>query len=721
MNRLHLLRISSVLFALTACNHSLQAATLTAATSPISLTCTQGQTCSSSGTSDLSISAGTGYYTVTPPSVPWLVITPMAGTADVTPADNVLTFSVSAGWTTLGPGFYSTSVAIASLGNTGTSVTVTLEIQSAAPTLVVKGGPNTLNPIAFLAGAAAPTMSLTVLSSSGLPLPFTVTAASATTPEGVSSWLTSVSSSGIAYSWGTTLSFTASATATTQDAQPGDLLTATITITPSGQNPVIIPVSIAVSAAAATITGVSPSAVPLLVTGVAPGFVTLTLHGTNFVSTTGTQKTKVFIGATAATATQVVTDYVTVLSPNYLTVTVPYASTGAPFAVAGASALQIGVANGTNPTAPLTGDVPLTVTAAPIIYAVTSASAYVNVSPPKAAPYDILSIFGANFCALCTGTNNVLVGAPDPVYGRFPTFLSPDSGTHKISVVFSLPGTASTNLPGYILFASSNQINVLVPGTLTTVTLSGAMNVAVGYDLTNPAGAAATSALFSLSTAATDPGIFTIESDGQGQGAITDGVTFVLNSSTNPAEVYSSSTPTLGTVAIFMTGLGAPTSAGSDLLTTNPTYFSNCISGLGSVVGSASVVATGYLGTVNTPHLATAFTGAYNPPSTYVVPSPLWTSIDGAVLEPALLQGNYPPCFPIASSGPTVPIVTIGGTPATVTYAGFVSGSIAGLYQINAQVNAPGTSLGTPPNAYPVTVSQNSVVSQAGVTMWVDF
>jgi uncharacterized protein (TIGR03437 family) len=85
------------------------------------------------------------------------------------------------------------------------------------------------------------------------------------------------------------------------------------------------------------------------------------------------------------------------------------------------------------------------------------------------------------------------------------------------------------------------------------------------------------------------------------------------------------------------------------------------------------------------------------------------------------LQGNYPPCFPIASSGPTVPIVTIGGTPATVTYAGFVSGSIAGLYQINAQVNAPGTSLGTPPNAYPVTVSQNSVVSQAGVTMWVDF
>ena len=33
----------------------------------------------------------------------------MAGTANVTPADNVLTFSVSAGWTSLGPGFYTTT------------------------------------------------------------------------------------------------------------------------------------------------------------------------------------------------------------------------------------------------------------------------------------------------------------------------------------------------------------------------------------------------------------------------------------------------------------------------------------------------------------------------------------------------------------------------------------------------------------------------------------
>ena len=67
----------------------------------------------------------------------------MAGTADVTPVDNVLTFSVSPGWTTLGAGLNTTTVTIVSVGNTGTSVTVTLQIQSAAPTLLVKGGINT--------------------------------------------------------------------------------------------------------------------------------------------------------------------------------------------------------------------------------------------------------------------------------------------------------------------------------------------------------------------------------------------------------------------------------------------------------------------------------------------------------------------------------------------------------------------------------------------------
>jgi uncharacterized protein (TIGR03437 family) len=715
MNQFRLLRILSALFAMTLCTSYLQAASLTAGTTAINLSCTKGQTCASSNTSTLAISAGTGYFTVTPPTVPWLLVTPMAGTATTTASANILTFSVSPGWTTLGSGLNTTTVAITSAGNTSTSVTVTLQVQDATPTLIVKGGVNVLNPLAYVAGAAAPTMSLTVLSSDGLPLPFTVAAVANTTPEGVSGWLTSSTSSGIAYSWGTTISVTASAAATQQQAQPGDLLTGTVTVTPSGQTPVIVPVSITVSAGVATVTGVSPNIVPLLVTGVAPGYVTLVLKGANFVSTTGTQKTKVFLGATLAAATQVLTDNVTVLSPNYLTVAVPYSATGVPFATAGVTALVVGVANGASPAAPVGATVTLAVTAAPIISQITSASSFVDpigTASPKTAPYDIISIFGNSLCPLCTGSNSVLVGAPDATYGRFPTLLSPDGGTHKITVTFSKPGTPATLLPGYLLFATNNQINVLVPGALTTLNNSG-VNVQVGYDTATPATTANTSAVFLVTFAAQNPGVFTIASNGQGQGAITDASTFTLNGAAAGATPFAD-TPATGVVAIFMTGLGIPDSAGTNVATGSPVYGTNCLAPLG-VVGTSSVAPTGYMGTVNTPFFGSVTGTGYSPASGYVVPA--WTSIDGAVIRSAILQGNFAPCFNTLH-----PTVTIGGVAATVVAAGFVSDSIAGLYQINAQVPTP-TDLPTyaagTPQQYNVVVHMNGVDSQSGVTMYV--
>jgi len=651
----------------------------------------------------------------------------MSGIADMTPTDNVLTFSVSPGWTTLGVGLGTTTVAITSLGSTSVTVTINLEVEAAAPTLIVQGGVNTLNPIAFLAGAVAPTMTLTVLSSNGLPLAFTVAANSNTTPEGVpgglsgTGWLTSAVANGIAYSWGTTLSFTASAAATTQQALPGDTLTASIIITPAGQGPVIIPVSIAVSAAPPTLSGVSPNIVPLLVSPVAAGSVTLVVHGTNFVSGTGVQKTKVFVGATLAAATQVSTANVTVLSPNYLTVTVPYASTGIPFATAGATALLVGVNNGASPTAPAIGaTATIAVTAAPIISSIASGSSFVEYPTPRAAPYDIVSIFGSNLCTLCTGANNILLGVPDPVFSRFPAFLSPDGGTHKLTVTFSLPGTPATNLPGYLLFATNNQINVLVPGALATLegtvnSVSGLVNVQVGYDTVTPA--INVSAYSQVTYTLHNPGIFTIESDGQGQGAITDGVTFVLNSSaTAPTPPWSSSAPTLATVAIFMTGLGTPTSLGTNVVTSSPTYFTDCLAPLGTV-GTSSTAPGGYMGTINTPYFASVTATGLQQAATYVVPATLWTSIDGAVLTATELEGNYPPCF-----ATSVPTVSIGGSAATVTYAGFVSGSVTGLYQIDAELPTPAASQGgAPPYQYPVVVTVGGIPSQPGVTMWLNY
>jgi hypothetical protein len=137
------------------------------------------------------------------------------------------------------------------------------------------------------------------------------------------------------------------------------------------------------------------------------------------------------------------------------------------------------------------------------------------------------------------------------------------------------------------------------------------------------------------------------------------------------------------------------------------------------------------MGTVNTPASVTN-AAPYYPGSSYVVPSPLWSSIDGAIINTNIMQGNQAPCFLSTDAG-AVPgtngliTVTIGTTAHTVansgiTYAGFTPGSIAGLYQINVAV-ADGTGNGTTAAQLPVQVSVGSggtvINSQAGVTMWV--
>jgi uncharacterized protein (TIGR03437 family) len=738
MKHLRLLRLSSVLFALTVGSSYLHAQiTLTAGATTINLLCTVGQSCTStvsnvstfSATSSLISNSGTPAFKVAAPSVPWLLVSPLSGTAS-TSTQNI-TFQVAGGWTSLNSGLNTTTILL-TCGTCTANVTFTvnLEVQAATPTLQVRGGPNVLNPVSYQSGgSSALTLSLTLVSSSGLPLAFTVGAVSNATPGTVaggtapSGWLTinAGSAAGIAYSWGTTIYFTVSAGALT-NSSPGDYDTGTITITPAGQTAITVPLNIAVSAGAPAVTSTSPTLVPLLTSPVAPGFINFVLKGTGFVSTTGAQKTKVFYGTTALLCTnQVLTDYVTVLSSNYLQVTVPYTAAGIPFATSGATAFVIGVANGASPVI-ATSTATIGVTSAPIISGITSASSFVEAASgtnPNVAPYDIISIFGTNFCPLCTGTNSILIGAPDTTYFRYPLFVSPDGGTHKVSVTFSKPGAATTLLSGYLLFATNTQINVAVPGGLATLQGAtspsvGLVNVQVGYDTVQPGLAANSSVVSPVAYILQDPGIFTIASSGQGQGAIVDATTFALNSATAPAIGATS------TVAIFMTGMGTPDSVGTNVVTGSPVWSTNCLAPLG-VAGTSSVAPTGYMGTVNTPATVTS-SAPYFPGASYVVPT--WTSIDGAIMQTALLQGNYAPCFLSADAGVTNLItVTIGTTPLTaagsaITYAGFVAGSIAGLYQINVAVpTAIGN--GTTAAQFPVSVTIGANTTQTGVTMWV--
>ena len=92
-------------------------------------------------------------------------------------------------------------------------------------------------------------------------------------------------------------------------------------------------------------------------------------------------------------------------------------------------------------------------------------------------------------------------------------------------------------------------------------------------------------------------------------------------------------------------------------------------------------------------------------------PSPTWTSLDGAtILSTDIVPLHYPPCMSAVTASIAIP-------PGTVTYAGWVSGSVTGLYQVNVTVPA-GAASGTPVSV-PVSVTISGKTSQAGVTMWV--
>jgi uncharacterized protein (TIGR03437 family) len=127
---------------------------------------------------------------------------------------------------------------------------------------------------------------------------------------------------------------------------------------------------------------------------------------------------------------------------------------------------------------------------------------------------------------------------------------------------------------------------------------------------------------------------------------------------------------------IYVTGLGAPDSTATDVAVTT----------------------------------AAAFPASCITPASYVTKLSLSpATIDGTVLQAAdIATGKLPPCFSKVKI-----TVSIGGTAAAVTYAGWVADSVAGLYQINATVPAK-LAAG---NSQAVVVSAGTATSQLGVTM----
>ncbi|MGP8246976.1 MAG: hypothetical protein ACLQVN_20965 [Bryobacteraceae bacterium] len=643
----------------------------------------------------------------------WLTVGGISGpansvgvTVELSPAQYCLTMV---------PGVYNATIAFDVLGNyLPKTVTVKLTVNAAPPALnaaVNAGSPASMfatcvftpNPTAPAvvcdwSSGAAPVLTVS-LASSGTPISFTTTSAMAVeTSSGVvgttafyavANPATVSPSSSIGYSWGTPITVTFSTQAFLQ-AQAGDSVAEIVTITPASGSPIALYILINVTAPIPLITSTSPALVPV---DSNPGdVITVVLNGSGFVpsSVPGNEASMVYYCTSTDPSTCMTNEpNVTVVSPTELIVSYPVTTNGF---TSMASPWYIGVCNpmgGPSCTPAVPASVAaVTVTTVPIVAAVTSASTFVQ-GATSFAPYDIVSIFGQNFCPGCLLlATPTLTFTPDAANNyRYPTSASPDSTNYLTVAFYDNASTPNQIGLGYLLFGNNTQINVLVPAAVASSLGSG--NIRVGYGATP-----VYSACYPVTYAATDPGIFTVNESGAGQGAILN-YDWTANSASNP--VSKGGTSSQRVVHIYLTGLGVPTSTGN-INTAGPSTMTapnSCV----AITGT-----NGFLAAANTVY---GLTG-----------SSAWTSLDGALINNAILNNgtkdnHLPPCIT------PNPAVTIGGVAATVTYAGWVEGAVAGLYQIDAQV-ATKVVLANAPSALPVVVSigtKNIQSSQAGVTV----
>jgi uncharacterized protein (TIGR03437 family) len=472
-------------------------------------------------------------------------------------------------------------------------------------------------------------------------------------------------------------------------------------------------------AASATLNSVSPASVPVTTNATTYQIV---LSGTGFIGGDSTTRSKVGIASSSVLGVANVSFsdtnvQVTSVSQStiYVTLNIPATGVSSGFTVAAPGTILLGVCNpGVCPVD--TGVVSLTVGSVPTIQSVTSASSFQQVSgantllnTQNTSAYDMLSIFGSNFCPSCTSAT-ILQGKPDAITLAYPlSLLSPDA-TNSLSVTFQTTTGSPPTLLGTapLLFASNGQINLLVPGALST----GAVDAVVNFGATP-------SAPYHLTVANASPGLFTIGADGQGSGAILN-TSYALVSATAPGGMRKTSNS--DSVSIYMTGLGAPDSLASNTTTgtsTGAVWGTDCVRAMGTQAQGAFLY---YLDNQIS-------TNGGTPPG-------LTPSLDGVVLPSSLLAADrLVPCFvqadiaPTAGPTPAAFSVSIGGQAAPITYIGWTPDSIAGLFQVNVTL-PPNTTNFTDtgnntlnsivrPVQLPIVVTAKTKTSQNNVSVWV--
>ena len=606
-----------------------------------------------------------------------------SGSAPKAPATRVITFSTTSLNDSLAPGTTTYTVNLHVAGCADYPVKIQVTVNDAAPVLSVAEGTtrsltwdpstNVLSPVVTLV-------------SSDSPIAFSVT--------GMTGIVTGIlpANSGLAFSYGTQVNVVFDPSAF-QSASPGQTLTGKLTITGGGTTITItFNVLVTSSSTQASLGAISPSNLP---TGTPGQVFTLNLYGSGFVSSATPGYTTV-VGLASSPAAAGFAPHepgissVKVLNSSTIVMTLTVPPGGSDVGSGGLlnfntpGSIYIGVCNPNGSNCTPSYALQLTIGSGPVISAVTSASSFGAFSSsqngsPAVAPYDMISIFGSNFCNLGgTGCTGLIMG--NIVNNAYSTSLTPD-GSRSVTVnIYSHPaGTLSSASPiasAPLLFVTNSQINALFPGdstnntALSTALGTGWIDVAVNFG-------GAFSNVVTVASALTDPGIFTIGSDGTGDAAAlqTANNSYTLISSTNPAMIRAASADT---VQIYGTGLGAPDTTDASCITV-------------SAYDTGASVQT----------------------------------IDGAVLQPAVLGALSAPCF---------------GTPTTsaaVKFGGVASGTenwagwdiIPGLYSVNATLPTNASSMTdssgsvtapfTAPMQVNVTLKGAGSPSQNGVTMWV--
>lgn len=660
MFRLSANKISLAASALLLCAGFVQAATapvvspLTASPTSVGLTFAKPSTPGAAVPVTFKVTSGTTYFEADPTTVPfWLNVGAPSGPA--TSSGATVSFQSNIAAANMSAGTYSANVHFLVNSFPDFVLPVSMVVTDTASTVTVTGGTvvdathQTLA-ISWTQGTAYPTATLTV-SSSDQPVSFNVTT-SATSPA-APNWISVNPAGGLALTFGGTPVTVSFLSDVLYNAAVGSSLTGTVTITPTNGAPAIaVAITITVVEPAAAVTSIFPAQAPVQATGTLSVVVT----GSGFSGVT--TKTTVMISSAALTTptdlTTLTGGSVTVVNPNTMVLTIPATDGGGtPKAILSATgAVTLAIQNGAIGSAV---SKTLTVTTNPIIYSVTDAGSLVEPvagANPTFAPYELITIFGANF-GPAAGTP---VQATLDSNERYPATLSTAGGT--LTVAFNKLATTTLIANAYLLFASNNQINLLVP--------SGVAGNATANIVVNVGSNSTTAFPFTVATA--NPGVFTTTSSGTGQGAILNS-DYSVNSSSKPAKAGTS-------VMIYVTGMGAPDSTATDVdVTTAAAFPASCIT-----------------------------------PASYVTKLSLSpATIDGTVIQASDIgKGKLPPCFSKVKV-----TVTIGGTAAAVTYAGWVADSVAGLYQINATVPAK-LAAG---NSQAVIVSAGTFTSQLGVTM----